>query len=137
MKKFLIATIAFFLFAATTNAQKKKSFAWNKKVMTEIGLSAEQQEKVEGIKTSSTKEMDAVKADAAMAEDAKKTKLQELQKKRLASIDALLTEEQNKTAKPNAANTPPHKRGPLSYVGFTMMILGINVATIKTFCFIF
>jgi hypothetical protein len=43
-----------------------------------------------------------------------------------------MNEEVNKIAKPNAANTLPHKRGPLSYVGFTMMILGINVATIKT-----
>ncbi len=43
-----------------------------------------------------------------------------------------MTEEQNKTVKPNAANTPRKKPGPLCYVGFTMMLLGINFATIKT-----
>ena len=43
-----------------------------------------------------------------------------------------MAEEQNKTAKPNAANTPSKKPGPLWYVGFTMMLLGINFATIKT-----
>jgi hypothetical protein len=43
-----------------------------------------------------------------------------------------MTEEQNKTGKPNAATTPRKKPGPLWYLGFPMMILGINVATIKT-----
>gem|GEM_PF-5841133 len=43
-----------------------------------------------------------------------------------------MNEEQNKTVKPNAANPPHKKRGALSYVGFTMMIFGINLATIKT-----
>ena len=43
-----------------------------------------------------------------------------------------MTEEQNKTAKPSAANTPRKKRGPLSYVGFSMWIFGITFATVKT-----
>jgi hypothetical protein len=98
MKKFLIAAIALLVFATTINAQKKKGFAWNKKVMTEIGLSADQQVKVEGIKESSNKEMDVVKADGAMAEDAKKTKLHELQKKRASAIDSVLTVDQKKKA---------------------------------------
>lgn len=98
MKKFLIAVIALLVFATTTNAQKKKGFAWNKKVMTEIGLSADQQEKVEVLKAASNKELEAVRSDATIEADAKKTKLQELQKKRQASIDAVLTAEQKKKA---------------------------------------
>ena len=43
-----------------------------------------------------------------------------------------MAEEQNKTVKPSAANTPRKKPGPLWYVGFTVMLLGINFATIKT-----
>lgn len=43
-----------------------------------------------------------------------------------------MTEEQKKNVKPNAANTPRKKPGPLWWVGFTMMLLGINFATIKT-----
>ena len=43
-----------------------------------------------------------------------------------------MAEEQNKSVKPNAANTPRKKPGPFWYVGFTMMLLGINFATIKT-----
>ena len=43
-----------------------------------------------------------------------------------------MAEEQNKTVKPNAANTSRKKPGPLWYVGFVMMLLGINFATIKT-----
>ena len=43
-----------------------------------------------------------------------------------------MTEEHNKTVKPNAANTPRKKPGPLWWVGFAMMIFGINIATIKT-----
>ncbi len=43
-----------------------------------------------------------------------------------------MAEEQTKTDKPNAANTPRKKPGPLWYVGFVVMLLGINLATIKT-----
>ncbi len=98
MKNFLIAAIALLLFATTTNAQKKKVFAWTKKVMTEIGLSAEQQEKVEGLKAASNRELGAVKSDSTIEAAAKTTKLQELHKKRAASIEAILTAEQKKMA---------------------------------------
>ena len=43
-----------------------------------------------------------------------------------------MTEELVKTVKPNATNTPRKKLGPLGWVGFTMMIFGINIATMKT-----
>ena len=43
-----------------------------------------------------------------------------------------MAEEQNKIVKPNAANTPRKTPGPLYWVGFTVMLLGINFATIKT-----
>jgi hypothetical protein len=43
-----------------------------------------------------------------------------------------MAEEQNKTVNPNPANSPPGKRGSLWWVGFTVMLLGINFATIKT-----
>jgi hypothetical protein len=43
-----------------------------------------------------------------------------------------MAEEQNETFKPNAANMPRWKPGPLNYVGFLMMLLGVNFATIKT-----
>jgi uncharacterized membrane protein len=43
-----------------------------------------------------------------------------------------MAEEQNDTVKPNAANQPRKKVGPLYYVGFLVMLLGINFATIKT-----
>jgi hypothetical protein len=39
-----------------------------------------------------------VKSDATLAEDVKKTKLQDMQKKRLATIDAVLSDEQKKKA---------------------------------------
>jgi len=43
-----------------------------------------------------------------------------------------MAEEQNKTIKPNAANTPRKKLGPLGYVGFPMMMFGFIFATMKT-----
>ena len=43
-----------------------------------------------------------------------------------------MAEEPNKPVTPNAANTPRWKPGPLWWVGFTVMLLGINFATIKT-----
>ena len=43
-----------------------------------------------------------------------------------------MAEEQNKTVKPNVANTPRKKPGPLWWVGFVIMLLGTNFATIKT-----
>jgi hypothetical protein len=43
-----------------------------------------------------------------------------------------MAEEQNKTVKPNAANTPRKKHGPLWYVGFPMMMFGFVFATMKT-----
>ncbi len=96
MKKYLITLIALLVFAVSTNAQKKKQFSWTPKYMTQVGLSADQITKVDAIKSSSTAEMQAVKNDAALAEDAKKNKLQDMQKKRLAAIDAVLTDEQKK-----------------------------------------
>jgi len=42
--------------------------------------------------------MQVVKADAGLSEDIKKTRLQDMQKKRLASINSLLTDEQRKKA---------------------------------------
>ena len=69
---------------------------WNKKYMAEIGLSAEQQTKVEGLKTSSNEEVSAVKADVTLSEDAKKAKLQDVQKKRMTAIEAVLTDDQKK-----------------------------------------
>lgn len=97
MKKLIIALVALVVFAANTNAQQKKpQFSWSKKYMNEIGLSEEQQTKVDSVKSASNAEMQAVRSDAAMPEDAKKTKLQEMQKKRLAAIDGFLTDEQKK-----------------------------------------
>ena len=43
-----------------------------------------------------------------------------------------MAEEQNKSIKPNGANTPRKRPGPLYWVGFVMMLLGINFATINT-----
>ena len=43
-----------------------------------------------------------------------------------------MTEEQNKTAKPNAQLTPRKKPGPFCYVGFPMMMFGFIFATMKT-----
>ena len=102
MKYFLITLIA--LFTLTVNAQKKEkgqrqnknNFTWNKKYMAEIGLSAEQQAKIESIKSASNSEMLPIKSDSTLAEDLRKTRLAEMQKKRLAAIDALLTDEQKK-----------------------------------------
>lgn len=97
MKKYFITLAAIVLFTYTSQAQgKKKQFAWTPKYMTQVGLSADHITKVDAIKSSSTAEMKAVKDDAALAEDAKKTKLQDMQKKRLAAIDAVLTDEQKK-----------------------------------------
>jgi hypothetical protein len=98
MKKYIITMVALVVFAANANAQKKQQFAWNKKIMTEVGLSAEQQAKVDSIKSASNAEMQVVKSDATLAEDVKKSKLQEMQKKRLATIDAVLSDEQKKKA---------------------------------------
>jgi hypothetical protein len=43
-----------------------------------------------------------------------------------------MTEEENKTVKPNAAITPRKNPGPLWYVGFPMMMFGFIFATMKT-----
>lgn len=102
MKYFLITVLA--LFTLTVNAQKKNkgqgqnknNFTWNKKYMAEIGLSAEQQAKVESIKSASNAEMQPIKSDSTLTEDVRKTKLAAMQQKRLAAIDALLTDEQKK-----------------------------------------
>ena len=102
MKYFLIALLAFI--TVTVNGQKKEkgqqknknNFSWNKKYMTEIGLSAEQQAKIESIKRSSNADMLPIKSDSTLAADIKTTRLAEMQKKRLAAIDALLTDEQKK-----------------------------------------
>ena len=102
MKYFFITLLA--LVTLTVNAQKKgkgqpqnkNNFTWNKKYMAEIGLTAEQQGKIESIKTASNAEMLPIKSDSTLAEDIKKTRLAEMQKRRLAAIDALLTDEQKK-----------------------------------------
>ena len=96
MKRILFALFALVLFSVNMNAQKVKQFSWNKKNMTEVGLSPEQQSRVDSIKTASNQEIEAVKSDSALSEDTKKNKLQELHKKRLVNIDALLTVEQKK-----------------------------------------
>ena len=43
-----------------------------------------------------------------------------------------MAEEQNKIVKPNAAKTPRKTPGPLYWVGFVMLLLGVNFATITT-----
>ena len=43
-----------------------------------------------------------------------------------------MAKEQHKDIQPNAANTPRTRPSLLWYVGFTLMIFGINLATIKT-----
>lgn len=112
MKKMMIALVALFVFAANTNAQQKKpGFSWSKKYMNEIGLSEDQQTKVDSVKSASNAEMKAVRSDAAMPEDAKKTKLQEMQKKRLTAIESFLTDEQKKKAEEIKARIKKENEG--------------------------
>lgn len=112
MKKLIIALVALVVFVANTNAQQKKpQFSWSKKYMNEIGLSEEQQTKVDSVKSASNAEMQPVRSDASMPEDTRKTKLQEMQKKRLAAIESFLTDEQKKKAEEIKARIKKENEG--------------------------
>jgi Spy/CpxP family protein refolding chaperone len=101
MKK-LLFMVAFMLVATfqtmAQEAAKKPQFQWNKKIMTTLGIADDVQAKIEDIKTASNAELKKVREDAALAEDAKKKTLKDLNAKRHKDIEALLTPEQKAKA---------------------------------------
>jgi Spy/CpxP family protein refolding chaperone len=84
--------------AQDAQATKKPQFQWNKKIMTEIGISEEVQAKIEDVKKTANTELKKVREDAALAEDVKKKTLKELNAKRQKDIEAFLTPEQKAKA---------------------------------------
>jgi hypothetical protein len=101
MKRLLV--LAFASLFAFTNASAqdakppKKVFAWVKSTMTEIGLSAELQTKIEAFKKENEQEQKALKESEeykSATEEEKKKKIGTLLVKRQKTIYEMLTKEQ-------------------------------------------
>ncbi len=93
----LLLTSTSFTFAQ--NGEKKKmQWQWNKPTMDELDINSETQTKIEAVKTANDAEVKKIKDDTSLADDQRKKKMQELRKKRMAEIDALLTPEQKAKA---------------------------------------
>lgn len=100
MKKMILA-LAIFLFAAgvqtfaqTTPKAKKEGFSWQKVHMDEAGIPADVQAKIEVINKESGVKVKEIRKDATLAEDVKKERIKEVNKKKGDDINALLTKEQ-------------------------------------------
>lgn len=103
MRHILLLLAAFVLNASTVLAQDgparpaKKVFAWNKKTMNEIGVSAEVQAKIEEFKKQNEAEQKALKESDAYikaSEEEQKKKMGALLGKRQKTIYEMLTKEQ-------------------------------------------
>jgi hypothetical protein len=100
----LITLLLLFTTSLTTMAQKgeaKKSdgFNWQKKYLDEAGIPDSTQTKIKVVIEEASTKIKAIKKDATLTEEDKKTKTKEVYKKRYEDIHALLTKLQKQKIK--------------------------------------
>ena len=99
MKKFwvllIVAAFASFSVAAQeTKDYKQDRTEWEKKIKTELNLTAEQAAKFEALNKEYNEKIDAVLADASLAADAQKEKKMALKKEKEAKLMEIFNAEQ-------------------------------------------
>ncbi|TZF80989.1 hypothetical protein FW774_19780 [Pedobacter sp. BS3] len=96
---FLTAIIALFLGVASHAQEKKATFSWNKETMEQLGLSADQQQKITEIRKKASADRKALTADTTLSDEDKKAKAKQMSKETNDAISAVLTPEQNEKVK--------------------------------------
>lgn len=86
-------------FAQDAPKNKKENFSWQKMYMDEAGIPGDVQAKIEVIKQESEAKVKEIRKDATLADDVKKAKIKEINKKKGENINALLTKEQKEEIK--------------------------------------
>jgi len=99
MKKLLLFTLAIVVTATVAVAQQQKDYKqerteWEKKVKTELKLTADQTTKYDALNTEYDAKMDALAQDASLSMDAQKEKKMALKKEKEGKLFEFLTSEQ-------------------------------------------
>lgn len=107
MKKLFISLLAIGLFISTGNAQVQRDVTQSQKVrsdssrhfkkgkmMNDLNLTADQKSQMKEIQQSGKQQREAVKNDASLTPDQKKTKMKDLQKSQSAKVNTILTPDQ-------------------------------------------
>jgi Spy/CpxP family protein refolding chaperone len=114
MKKLLVIAIATFFFAANSNAQVRRNVDAAQKVqrdsthkkrdgkmMKDLNLTQDQKTKMNDLRKNFKEQRDAIKNDASLTQEQKKTKMQELNKTQREQMKNILTPEQQQKMQAN------------------------------------
>lgn len=104
MKKLLVFMSAIALTATIAVAQEQKDYKqerteWEKKVKTELKLTADQTTKYDALNSEYNTKMDALSQDASLTKDAQKEKKMALKKEKEGKLFEFLTPEQQEKYK--------------------------------------